>query len=173
MARTRLDELPDAAQYAIWVAYLASLGLSFAVPQPFFVLRPSEVLIIAAMSTLPIIIVAHFIKTKQSGLLLAAVHLYAAVLFHPQVNFSEPVYMDNAEQAALLQSLHRGVPNLSVENTMAFRLAHALKTDAALRFEVEHPVITWLFPPSVVLAAWALGVFWLFRPPALSRVSAA
>jgi hypothetical protein len=153
----------DAFVYFVFLIYVGSLGIAFAMAHSFSVLGFGEMLLVGvALLSGPLLIAFHLVKGSER-LVIAAVHIFLAVLFHPEINFKDPLHLDAAEQFELLSTMHGAGRSWWVRADMAYDLARSLKAHALMGFRTSSPFWYWVFPPSFVLALW--GVIFFFHFP--------
>jgi hypothetical protein len=153
----------DAFVYLVFLIYAGSLGLAFTAAHSFSVFGSGEMLLLGvALLSGPLLIAFHLVKESER-LVIAAVHIFLAVLFHPEVTIKDPLYLNTAEQFELLRRVNEKGDSWWVKADMSYDLARSLKADATIRFKISSPFWYWAFPPSVVLTFW--GVVFFFRFP--------
>lgn len=163
-SKCRADDLPELALGLIGIAYVLSLTALTSLTTRFFVLRTADILIIVGASTLPILLAAHFIRQRKGSLVFAGVHLCLAFLFHPHVAAKDQILRNEREQARVLTQFQQGTVNDAADSKLAYALAESLESEALWRFNVDHPLLSWAYPPSAVLALWSVVFFVLFTP---------
>jgi hypothetical protein len=151
---------------AIWgyFLYAASLSIACASVHSFSVLGLGEMLIYGFGFFAGPLLFAFFLAKTHERLVIAAAHIFLAVLIHREVKFKDPLILDRGEQFALLRATHDRDKSWWVQADMAYDLARSVKADATRRFKSLNPVIYWVYPPSVVLGLW--GVLCFFFIPA-------
>lgn len=153
----------DAFVYFVFLIYAGSLGLAFTAAHSFSVVGFGEMLLLGvALLCGPLLIAFHLVKESER-FVIAAVHIFLAVLFYPEVTFKDPLYLNAAQQFELLRKVNERGDSWWVKADMAYDLARSLKSDAMMGFKISSPFWYWAFPPSVVLAFW--GIVFFFRYP--------
>ena len=158
----------DTSAYFVFLIYMGSLGLAFTAAHAFSVLGFGEMLLFGAALLFGPLIIAFYLAKESVRLVIAAAHIFLAVLFHPEVTFKDPAYLSTADQFELLREVHKGGNSWWVKSDMAYDLARSLKDDAMMESKISSPFWHWVFPPSVVLVFWGVVFFFYFPKAGMS-----
>lgn len=144
------------------IPYLASLGLAFSVAHSFMVLGFGDLLIFGiTLFSGPLLL--YFLLFKEyRHFAIAALHIFLAILIHPEFTVKEPLYWNTSEQFELLREIHASGHSWWVQADMAYDLARSLSANALLNYKTSTPFWYWVFPPSAVLAFWGVVFFFYF-----------
>ena len=159
--------LTNTLAYCLYSVYLGSLGLAFTAAHSFLVLGLGEMLLGGVALLYGPLVITYFLAKENLRLAVLVVHVFLAVLLHPEVLDKELPTLNTAEQFELLREVNgRGV-SWWVKAETSYDLARWLQSNAKRDFKISSPFWYWAFPPSVVLTFW--GVVFFFRFPIVDQ----
>ncbi|MBT4947114.1 MAG: hypothetical protein HON27_13220 [Candidatus Marinimicrobia bacterium] len=147
--------------YVLFLVYLATLGLSFIATNSFIVIGLGELLLASVIVGVP----CYFVFSGRSfDTTVVLLHIIIAILIHPAVidKVIPPKYA-SIDQAELLRQSQDWKLSWADQADASYALSKSLNSRTVLKMARNHPLLYWLFPPSVALTIWGVLIFVLMQ----------